>query len=163
MGKEEFRAKFGSVFEHSPWVADAAYEKLTGLLPTDVDTLITVFQTVFLTADPDLQLDVLRAHPELACAQAERQQLTSDSRKEQSGAGLDQCSKAEFEAFENLNRVYDEKFGFPFIIAVKGLGRQDILKVFHIRVQNDLKTEFSTALGQVCQIARFRIMDIHNA
>jgi len=161
MDKAAFVEKFGAAFEHSPWVAEAAYESSDGIF-NDSEVLGERFKTVFLAADPAPQLATLRAHPHLACALAVPDELTDDSMSEQSGAGLDQCSASELAEFSRLNINYNEKFGFPFIIAVKGRTRQEILQVFRERLKNDVKLEFQTALQQTCRIARFRIMDIIN-
>ena len=156
-----FVAQFGSVFEHSAWVAEDVFEQakdycldITTLAAED---LVQRFETVFMAASRDRQLATLRAHPTLACALDEREQLTADSASEQSGAGLDLCSAEEFAEFNRLNTEYSETFGFPFIIAVKGFDRQGILNNFRARVQNDSTEEFGTALKQVCRIAQFRI------
>ena len=163
MDKTTFRAKFSAVFEHSPWVADAVFETGVDLLLADAEALSARFNSVFMESEPQLQLATLRAHPQLACALADPIELTPDSVIEQTGAGLDQCSEVEFEAFRHLNKAYSEKFGFPFIIAVRGRERQKILNLFRMRLQNDAVLEYQTALVQVCRIARFRIGDILNA
>jgi len=161
MHKAAFLAKFGAVFEHSPWVAEAVYDTHDELL-NDAETLVARFESVFLASGRSLQLATLRAHPQLACALAAPDELTCESVAEQSSAGLDRCSVAELTEFSQLNAAYNEKFGFPFIIAVKGRSRQEILGNFRERLNNDLQTEYQTALRQTCQIARFRIMDIIN-
>ena len=162
MDKADFLVRFGGVFEHSPWVAEAVYDGLDELL-TDAEALAAQFESVFLASDPSRQLATLGAHPQLACALAAPDELTFDSVNEQSDAGLDRCTAAELTEFSGLNTNYNDKFGFPFIIAVKGRTRQEILRVFHERLNNELQLEFQTALRQTCQIARFRIMDIINA
>lgn len=161
MDKAAFMEKFGAVFEHSPWVANTVYDTHGGAV-NDAKSLFAHFESAFLASDPSRQLATLRAHPQLACALAAPNELTCDSTAEQSGAGLDQCSKAELLEFRSLNTAYSEKFGFPFIIAVKGRSRQEILESFRKRLNNDLQTEYQAALRQTCQIARFRIMDIIN-
>jgi len=161
MDRPTFLAKFGAVFEHSPWVAEAVYDS-HGELLNDAQALTAQFESVFLASDPSRQLATLRAHPQLACALATPGELTPDSINEQSDAGLDQCTANEFTEFNQLNTNYNNKFGFPFIIAVKGRNRQDILRVFRERLNNELQAEFQTALRQTCQIARFRITDIIN-
>jgi len=164
LDKTSFVAQFGSVYEHSPWVAEEVFEQaMEDCLDTttlDADTLAGRFESVFMSAPRERQLQVLRAHPALACARAESDVLTVNSRREQSGAGLDQCSDTEFAMFQEMNAMYFGKYGFPFIIAVKGRNRQEILAAFRGRLSNDPETEFQTALRQVCQIARFRIGDI---
>lgn len=163
MDKSTFQAKFGAVIEHSPWVAEAVYETGVEDLLTDAKRLSARFRSVFLAAAPDLQLATLRAHPQLVCGLADPVDLTSDSVSEQTGAGLDQCSDAEVAEFNRLNAAYIEKFGFPMIIAVRGRDRYKILSLFRMRLQNDAVLEYQTALRQVCQIARLRIVDILNA
>ena len=158
--KEAFVARFGAVYEHSPWVAEKVFDEYTNTSALGADVLADQFKTVFMNASQEQQLAVLRAHPALACAQAEQKLLTSDSRTEQTGAGLDQCSEREFMMFQEMNAMYFGKNGFPFIIAVKGRNRQEILVAFRNRLNNVYATEFQTALKQVCQIGRFRIGDI---
>jgi OHCU decarboxylase len=161
MDQAHFVARFGGVFEHSAWVAQAVFEHAGGLLH-DADALGDLFASVFLAADPTLQLETLRAHPQLACALAEQNDLTADSLSEQTGAGLDRCSAEEYAAFAQLNTQYSGKFGFPFIIAVRGLTRGAILDAFRKRLGNERPVEFQTALQETCHIARFRIGDMHN-
>lgn len=161
MDHKDFLTKYAGVFEHSPWVAEAAFEAGGGLM-TDAETLGDCFESLFLSADPVFQLTTLRAHPQLACALADPHDLTPDSASEQSGAGLDRCSTEELAEFSHLNAEYNDKFGFPFITAVKGLTRHEILDVFRQRLNNDRQSEFQTALRQTCRIARLRIRDTHN-
>jgi OHCU decarboxylase len=154
-----FKEKFGAVFEHSPWVAEAVFAA-GGSLLHDAESLGKRFESVFLASDPVLQLETLRAHPQLACALADQSDLTTDSISEQAGAGLDRCSTSEFDEFKRLNADYLEKFGFPFILAVRGLKRSQILDAFRRRLKNDPQTEYQAALHQTCRIARMRIEDI---
>lgn len=157
MDKISFVAKFGAVYEQSPWVAETVYGATGATLIGDSTALSICFKNIFLSANRQLQLGVLRAHPQLACSQAEMPALSADSQAEQSGAGLDQCSAKELLLFRELNDDYLDQHGFPFIIAVKGYSRQEILEIFRTRLNNDLETEFQTALGQVCKIGRLRI------
>lgn len=163
MNKTTFLAKFGTVYEHSPWVAEAVFDAGADSLPDEPEPLSERFKSVFLESAPELQLATLRAHPQLVCALAEPVDLTADSVSEQTDAGLDQCSDAELAEFARLNAAYLEKFGFPFIIAVRGRDRYKILNLFRMRLKNDAVLEYKTALLQVCQIARFRIEDILSA
>ena len=162
MKREVFIDTFGAVFEHSAWVAKSVFDKGVDQLLSEMDTdgLSERFRSVFLNAPPERQLATLRAHPQLACALAEPTALTHESASEQSGAGLDRCSESEYREFGRLNNEYMEKFGFPFIIAVKGLERREILDTFRKRLTNNAHQEYQTALAQVCRIARFRIGDI---
>ncbi len=103
---------------------------------------------------------MLRAHPDLAGKLAIAGELTEDSRKEQAGAGLDRLTADEHVRFTTLNSAYVETFGFPFIIAVKGLNKDDILKAFETRINNDRNTEFATASAQVERIALLRLTSL---
>lgn len=161
MDQMMFLEKFGAVFEHSPWVAEVVFKDGGGLV-SDAETLCAKFESVFMAADPALQLATLRAHPRLACALGDPDDLTLDSANEQSAAGLDQCSEDELAEFGRLNTAYLEKFGFPFIIAVKGFNLHQILDLFHKRLSSNIIDEYNIALEQTCKIARFRIMDIFN-
>ncbi len=160
MNKTTFLAKFGAVYEHSPWVAEAVSGAAADSLPGEAESLSERFKSVFMEADPELQLATLQSHPQLVCALAEPVDLTVESVSEQTSAGLDQCSDVELAEFSRLNAAYMEKFGFPFIIAVRGRDRHKILNLFRMRLQNDAVLEYQTALLQVCQIASFRIRDI---
>jgi 2-oxo-4-hydroxy-4-carboxy-5-ureidoimidazoline decarboxylase len=103
------------------------------------------------------QLALLRAHPDLAGKLALRGELTAESTSEQAGAGIDHCSPEEYDEFQRLNRRYTARFGFPFILAVKGYDRAGILEAFRCRVTNAPATEFREALDQVHRIARLRL------
>jgi 2-oxo-4-hydroxy-4-carboxy-5-ureidoimidazoline decarboxylase len=153
-----FVAWFGGVYEHSPWVAEAVHD--AGLGPADgtAEGLAAKMAAVVEAAGRDKQLALLRAHPELAGKLGLRGELTADSRSEQASARLDQCSPEEFRRFTELNAQYGTKFGFPFIIAVRGLQRVDILAAFEQRIGNSPETEFRTALDQVHKIARLRLV-----
>jgi allantoicase len=162
--RADFLSRFGAVFEHSPWIADQVYTKLDNRnwRSLSAEQLINEFNAVVLKATRSQQMDLLNAHPQLACAISEQQSLTEHSRGEQSGAGLDQCTKEEFEAFRDLNLSYRETFGFPFILAIKGLQKEEILAVFRERITQSRKSEFLEALNQVCKIGGFRITDACN-
>lgn len=156
MTKDEFVERFGGVFEHSPWVAERAYD--AGVTePLTAGGIHTAMAAAFRAGTEAERLAVLRAHPDLAGKLAIAGELTEDSRKEQAGAGLDRLSVDEHARFTALNSAYVEKFGFPFIIAVKGLNKDDILKAFEMRINNDRDTEFATACAQVERIALLRL------
>ena len=160
MGRDEFATTFGNVFEHSAWIVMQAWD--TGLTVRD-DTaagLCSSLIDVVEMAGREAQMALLRAHPDLAGRLARRGDVTDASRHEQASAGLEDCSDAEFEEFQNLNRRYTEKFNFPFILAVRGRHRTEILEAFKHRVENDVEDEFKEALQQVFQIARLRLRDI---
>jgi len=155
--KATFLARFGGIFEHSPWIAARVWEQ--GQNSGDVQELHAAFSEVIRSTNREQQLVLLRAHPQLASAIASGEEITAESRGEQRGAGLDQCSAIEFEEFEYLNSTYSDKFGFPFIIAVKGLGREQILEFFRARLTNTPEEEFTEALEQVIRIGNFRLRD----
>jgi len=154
MDKAQFVAELGGVFEHSPWVAERAFAERP--FPS-VGALHAAMAAVVARAHASEQLALLRAHPELAGKAAIRGELTADSTKEQSGAGLTQCSAEEFATLTDLNRRYNAKFGFPFILAVKGYDRAGILREFERRLERDPSIEFEEALKQVARITRFRL------
>lgn len=157
MTRDDFVAAFGSVFEHSPWIAEGAFD--AGLGP-DADTAAGLHDrlcAVFRAAPPQRRRDVLLAHPDLAGRLAVTGALTPDSTAEQASAGLDRCTPAEFERLQALNAIYREKFGFPFIMAVKGRSKAEIIAAFERRIESDAETEFATALGEVERIARLRL------
>ena len=166
LDKAAFVVRFGEVYEHSPWVAEGVFDA-TGEESLDITTLnagdlAARFESVFLGASEQQQLNVLRAHPALACATAGRDHLTVHSSNEQAGAGLDQCTESEFALFQEMNAMYFGRFDFPFIIAVKGRQRQEILDIFRGRLLNSVDEEFQAALHQVCRIAGIRIDAIIN-
>ncbi|ACS57406.1 MULTISPECIES: 2-oxo-4-hydroxy-4-carboxy-5-ureidoimidazoline decarboxylase [Rhizobium] len=158
MSREDFVSRFGGVFEHSPFIAERAYDAGHVTEPLTATGVHASLTAVFRAASPQERLGVLSAHPDLAGRLAIAGELTEDSRKEQSGAGLDRLSPAEHARFTELNSAYVEKFGFPFIIAVKGLGKDDILSAFETRIGNGKGEEFATATAQVERIALLRLM-----
>jgi 2-oxo-4-hydroxy-4-carboxy-5-ureidoimidazoline decarboxylase len=144
----------GGIVEHSPWIADAAWEKRPF---ASVDALHAAMVAALMGAPVETQLVVIRLHPELAGMAAIRGEVTPDSKREQGGAGLTQCSPKEFSRLSALNRAYSAKFGFPFIIAVRGLDRAAIIERFEQRLERDRATEFAEALAQIARIARLRL------
>ena len=157
MSQDDYVARFGGVFEHSPWIAERAYDA-GGLQETPTAEGVHVALVgQFRAASASEQLGVLRAHPDLAGKLAIAGDLTEDSRNEQAGAGLDRLSADEHVRFTALNTNYTDKFGFPFIIAVKGLSKDDILAAFESRIDNTPEQEFETALRQVERIALLRL------
>lgn len=159
MTRDAFVSEFGGIFEHSPWIADGAYDLELG--PTH-DTAMGVHQAlarVFRNADADERLGVLRAHPDLAGKLAAAKQLTAESTAEQAGAGLDALTDDERSTFQSLNASYSEKHGFPFIIAVRENTKASITMAFKRRIENDTKTEFAEACRQVERIAQMRLLD----
>ncbi|OHV84441.1 2-oxo-4-hydroxy-4-carboxy-5-ureidoimidazoline decarboxylase [Rhizobium sp. LCM 4573] len=155
--RADFVEKFGGVFEHSPFIAERAYDAGLMLVPLRAKGVHDALTSIFRRASREERLGVLRAHPDLAGRLAIAGELTEDSRKEQAGAGLDRLSEEEHARFTELNSAYTEKFGFPFIIAVKGLTKDDILVAFERRIHNSAEEEFETAAAQVERIALLRL------
>lgn len=154
---DRFVAALGGIFEHSPWVAERAWVKRPF---TTVDALHSAMREAVATADASLQLDLINAHPELAGKAAIRGELTDESTREQSGAGLDQCTPQEYAELQSLNRAYRDAFGFPFILAVRGYDRAGIIEQMRQRLANDRDTETRESLAQIYRIARFRLDDL---
>lgn len=147
----------GRVYEHSPWVAEQAWLERPF---RSVEALWAAMQRTVKKADREAQLELIRAHPELAGKLAIAGKLTADSRTEQASAGLDRCTPEEFEQFQALNDAYRRKFGFPFIVAVRGLTRGEILARLRQRVANSAEGEFETCVQEIGRIARFRLDDL---
>ncbi|WP_105400392.1 2-oxo-4-hydroxy-4-carboxy-5-ureidoimidazoline decarboxylase [Neorhizobium sp. T7_12] len=156
----DFIAMFGGVFEHSPFIAERAYDAGLMLVPLTSKSVHDALTSIFRRASREERLGVLRAHPDLAGKLAIAGELTEDSKKEQAGAGLDRLSAEEHARFTELNAAYVEKFGFPFIIAVKGLTKDDILAAFEKRIDNSADEEFDTATAQVEKIALLRLQSL---
>ena len=150
MTDEAFVAQFGDIAEHSPWVAEDA--TLDRPYATVVD-MRSAFTDAVSDASRDAQLALLRAHPDLAT----KAKLTTDSTNEQKGAGLDTLRADEFAKLTALNELYKSRNGFPFIFAVKGATKYQILSAFESRVKNNKDLEFDTAILQVCRIISFRL------
>ena len=160
MGEKEFVEKFGGIFEHSPWIAERAFRLELGAAHDSAGGLHNALCRAFRSATEAERLGVLTAHPDLAGKLAQAKRLTAESTREQASAGLDALTDAEREKFTELNSAYVQKFGFPFIIAVKGRTKDEILAAFQTRINNDRETEFDTACAQVERIALLRLRDI---
>jgi len=153
-----FIARFGPVYEASPWVAEAVWPAAArGELDAPQAMARTMREAVD-DAPRERRLELIRAHPQLAVAGA----MAEASVREQKGAGLDQCSPDELESFRRLNAAYLDRFGHPFIVAVAGLSRGDILAAFSARLENDAEAEFATAMEQIHRIAGFRLAALFN-
>jgi 2-oxo-4-hydroxy-4-carboxy-5-ureidoimidazoline decarboxylase len=152
--REAFVGHLGGVFEHSPWVAERAYDRRPFATR---EALHTAMVAAVEEAGPERQLALLRAHPELAGQAAARGEMTAFSTREQGGSGLLDCSPEELARLQELNRAYTEKFGFPFIIAVRGLDRRAIIEAFERRLANSREAEIGEALRQVARITGFRL------
>ncbi len=160
MNRADFVARFGSIFEHSPWVAERAFELELGPAHDSAGGLHNALCRAFRSASEDERLGVLKAHPDLAGKLAAAKRLTAESTSEQASAGLDALTDAERETFTQLNADYVAKFGFPFIIAVRDNTKATILEAFGARLANDRAEEFAAACRQVERIAWYRLRDL---
>jgi 2-oxo-4-hydroxy-4-carboxy-5-ureidoimidazoline decarboxylase len=154
--RADFLARFGGVYEASPWVAEAVWPAAAAGTLDDPEAMTAAMRAVVDGATREMRLALIRAHPELAS----RTRMAQASVKEQAGAGLDACGPEEFAAFQQLNGDYAARFGHPFIIAVKGLSRTDILAAFATRLGDEPATEFETAMTQIHRIASLRLADL---
>ena len=149
-----FNTALAGIFEHSPWVAEAVVAQRPFASVADLHAAMCA---AVAAAEPPLQMRLIRAHPQLAGKAAIRGELTAASTSEQRGAGLDQCSAEEFGEITQLNSAYDQRFGFPFILAVKGHTRGSIIVNMRERLANARAGEIAEALRQIGRIARFRL------
>ena len=157
LSKSEFIKVFANIFENARWIAEELYkQKPFG----DFDELSSKMMNIFEMSSKEKKLKILNDHPDLG-NRAKISSLTADSLKEQKNAGLDQCSKDEFSEFKKLNDAY-KKFGFPFILAVKGKTKIEILNNFRKRINSTPKIEFEEAIKQVKKIASLRLKDLNN-
>ncbi|MDH4988063.1 allantoinase PuuE [Aminobacter anthyllidis] len=160
MARDEFVQHFGSIFEHSPWIAERAFEFELGPAHDSAGGVHNALCRAFRSASETERLGVLTAHPDLAGKLAQAKRLTEESTKEQASAGLDALTDAERSRFTQLNATYVDKFGFPFIIAVRDNDKASILKAFETRIANNRDQEFATACKQVERIAWYRLHDL---
>ena len=149
----EFVRRLGGIYEHSPWVAERAFAERPF---ASIEALHAAMQSAMLAASADEQMALIRAHPELL-GRLEAAELTESSRSEQSAAGLDRCTPDQKARMQVLNREYKEKFGFPFIVAVKGLDWGGIIERMGPRLAQAREAEVATALAEIGRIARFRL------
>lgn len=156
MTKEEFVAAYGGIYEHSPWVAEIAWQEVKSPAPS-IEELAQTMKTIVEKAERSRKLALIRAHPDLAVGKSALSALTASSQGEQQSAGLDQCTEEEFERFQDLNLRYRQKFDFPFVLAVKGRNKSQILEIFESRTNNNPEEEFETAMQEIHKIARLRL------
>lgn len=154
MSNDEFVATLKDIFEHSPWVAEDVCDQRPF---KSLRSLHSAMVQAVADASQRAQIDLICAHPDLAGKAALAGDLTESSTSEQAGAGLDTLSAQEYEQFHELNNAYKSKFGFPFILAVKGHDKHSILKAFQKRLNNDADQEQIEALRQIGEIGRFRL------
>ena len=155
--REEFTVALGPVFEHSPWIAGEAWAARPF---ASVENVFEAMTAAIAAAAKDMKLALIRAHPDLAGKAARAGALTEHSTREQQGAGLDRLGDEEFERFHRLNAAYRERFGFPFIVAVRLHTKDSILEAFERRLANDEAEEMEEALRNIGLIGRFRLFDM---
>ena len=153
LDKSEFLSIFGNVFEKSKWISEKVFDKKPF---KNLESFVSEIIGIYENSDNETILEILNLHPELAV----EKKLTTDSEVEQSKANLKQCTPEEFDQFKKLNIEYKKKFNFPFIIAVKGKNKNEILNYFRERINNSLDKEFFEAKKQVKKIATFRLEEI---
>lgn len=160
MSEEAFVVRFGAVYEHSSWISGEAWRR--GLIhgAQRVSDVAAALARVVEESSREAQDALIRAHPDLGARAAVGETLTCASRREQAGAGLNRCTPEEFARLQALNRAYRDKFGFPFIVAVKGLQRQQILAAMAERLENGAERERRRALDEIHTIARLRLLDL---
>jgi OHCU decarboxylase len=165
--KEDFINIFGGVYEHSPWVAESAFEQCTAY---SLDEVHKIMKNIVNQSSYESKITLIKAHPDLGIKKAKLKELTQSSQTEQSSAGLDQLTDEEYDEFNSLNTAYKAKYDFPFIVAVKGLtksnildqfkNRSNILDQFKNRLENTEEEEFNTALEQIHKIAYLRLEEL---
>ena len=158
LSKSEFTEVFGNIFENAAWIAEKLYEQKPF---KNFQELSEKIISIFENCDQQNKFKILNSHPDLA-DKTKISSLTPDSNKEQVNAKLDQCTKDEYNEFKNLNLKYKNKFGFPFIIAVKEKNKLEILESFKKRIILSKETEFNEAIKQVKKIASFRLDELKN-
>jgi OHCU decarboxylase len=153
--KNDFISIFGNIFEKTKWIADSAYNLKPYKSSNELSAMI---MKIYENTTKENYLKIFNAHPELAV----ENRLTDDSKNEQNNSNLNQCTDEEFNEFKILNNKYKKKFGFPFIIAVKGKNKSEILDNFRKRTKNKINLEFKEAKEQVKKIASYRLNEIIN-
>jgi OHCU decarboxylase len=153
LSKSDFISIFGNVFEKTEWIAEKAYNSKPY---KNFEELFLKMLKIFENSEKESHLEILNAHPDLAI----EKKLTKDSRNEQENASLNECFEEEFKEFKKLNEEYKKKFRFPFIIAVKGKNKEEILNSFRQRITNNINLEFEEAKEQVKKIANLRLNEI---
>lgn len=160
MSQADFTSALGSLFEHSPWIVEQTWRRRPFV---STSSLLEALNATLDAAPVEAQLRLIRAHPQLAGRAAVRGELTAASAQEQTGAGLDQCSREQFAQLQRLNQQYATRFGFPFILAVHGHSRESILDNLDRRQSNPPQVEIREAISQIQRIAYWRLADIMSA
>jgi 2-oxo-4-hydroxy-4-carboxy-5-ureidoimidazoline decarboxylase len=153
MDETAFVSALGAIFEDTPEIARRTWRYRPF---ADTNELYTRMSVIVKQFSVEEKLTLIRAHPDLGT----RAKMAGASVKEQAGVGLDRLTRAEFDRFGNLNLAYRQKFGFPFIVAVREHTKESILEAFEERLQNDLDTEIDRSIVEIGKIARFRLADL---
>ena len=153
LSKSDFISTFGNVFEKTEWIAQKSYDSKPY---KNFEELFSKMMEIFENTNKENHIKILKAHPDLAV----EKKLTKDSKNEQKNASLNECTDEEVAEFKKLNEEYKKKFDFPFIIAVKGKNKEEILNSFRQRITNNINLEFEEAKKQVKKIASFRLSEI---
>ncbi len=157
LDRESFVTRYGSLFEHSPWVAEEAWRSRPF---GSIEEMWRTFEDAMYAASRERQLDLIRAHPDLAGKAAVAGELTQESAREQASAGLNRLSPGEFEAFTRMNREYREKFGLPVVVCARDHTKESILENMQSRLGNSRDEEIRTALAEISKISRYRLLDL---
>ncbi len=157
---EEFVSAFGAIYEDSQWVAERAWAKLDNEVGLEFGEISSVMKNIVDDASREEKTGLIRAHPHLAVRVSLGESLSTFSTEEQAGAGLNSCTPEEGAEFQTLNTEYDLKFGFPFVIAVKGLDKTRILEEFRERIKNTPSREFEIAIQEIHKIASLRLNEL---
>ncbi|TWI52832.1 OHCU decarboxylase [Pseudomonas duriflava] len=160
LSRTAFIAAFGNIYEHSPWIAERVYDQGVDTHLDKITGLHERMSAVLMSASLEEQMSLIKAHPDLAGKAALQGELTASSTSEQAGAGLDQCTPHELARFTHLNNAYKTRFGFPFIMAVKGSNRHLIIQAFEERLHHTPEQEFAHALSEINRIALFRLQQL---
>lgn len=163
LSEQDFLEHFSSIYEHSSWVAESLWAQLEVSFDRTcfdtIEAMMAQMRYIVNLARKEQKLSLLCAHPDLAGKAALAGELTEDSSKEQADLGLDQCSVEEYQTFQELNEFYKSKFNFPFIMAVKGATKEQVIAGFEERKNNSLDEEFKRAINEVHRIAGFRLAE----
>ena len=151
-----FVAALGPLFEGSPWIADSTWPARPF---AGIDQLHQALCATMYAAPIERQVALIQAHPDLAGKAAIAGQLTAESAREQSSAGLSRLAPEQFASFMRLNQAYRERFGFPFVICAREHNSASILEQFAARLEHTRAHEIATALGEIAKIARLRLLD----
>ncbi len=157
MDQEGFVARYGSLFEHSPWVVEEAWRSRPF---GSVEEMWRAFEDAMYAAPRERRLDLIRAHPDLAGKAAVADELTQESKREQASAGLNRLSPEEFEAFTRMNREYREKFDLPMVVCVREHTKESIMENVQSRLGNSRDEEIRTALAEISKISHYRLLDL---